>query len=128
MKKWIIILIFILLAIVAYSFVYQDHRDISDEESVFRIQSNTIESEFSSNYNIAKSKYLNSTIEVAGKVSEYDENTIILDGKVFCQFIDKLDVSLTKDAKLKIKGRCIGYDDLLEQVKLDQCIIIKEKD
>jgi hypothetical protein len=24
-----------------------------------------------------------------------------------------------------IKGRCIGYDDLFEIVKLDQCIIIK---
>ena len=24
-----------------------------------------------------------------------------------------------------IKGRCIGYDDLLEELKMDQCIIIK---
>jgi hypothetical protein len=24
-----------------------------------------------------------------------------------------------------IKGRCIGFDDLLEEIKLDQCSIIK---
>jgi hypothetical protein len=24
-----------------------------------------------------------------------------------------------------VKGRCIGYDDLLEEIKLDQCSIVR---
>jgi hypothetical protein len=27
---------------------------------------------------------------------------------------------------IKIKGRFIGYDDLLEEIKIDQCIILEQ--
>ena len=34
--------------------------------------------------------------------------------------------SLQKNIKVKIIGRVVGYDDLLEQVKLDQCTRINK--
>jgi hypothetical protein len=29
------------------------------------------------------------------------------------------------NSQVKIKGRVTGYDDLLEELKLDQCLIVK---
>ena len=125
MRKWIIFLIFIVLGIVAYNYVYQDHRDISEEKSAFKLSSNAIVSEFSLNYNVAETKYLNKTIEIEGHISEISENSITLNDKVFCQFNTDISNTFAKNEKIKIKGRCIGYDDLLEQVKLDQCSLVK---
>ena len=106
-------------------YIYQGHRNIGDENAKFEISSNEIALEFVENPKRASVKYLNITIEVSGKVSEKDSSTITLDDKVFCQFNSSIKTVVTNNSALKIKGRVIGYDDLLEQVKLDQCSINK---
>ena len=70
-------------------------------------------------------KYLNKTIEIEGIPSEINDNSITLDDKVFCQLVKKSSVAIKNGTKLIIKGRLIGYDNLLEQVKLDQSEIVK---
>jgi len=126
MRKWIIILIILIIAaIIGYNYIYQDHRNIENEKAEFVISSNEIESQFSKNAVDAEQNYLNKTIEVSGLISEINSNDITLDDKVFCQFSDILTSTLKANQKTKIKGRVIGYDDLLEQVKLDQCAIIQ---
>lgn len=125
MKKWIIIIIIlIIVAVFGYNYIYQDHRTIESENAEFVISSKSIANEFSTNIKTAETKYLNKTIEVSGLVSEKNTNGITLNDKVFCQFSDTLEASIKNNSNLKIKGRVIGYDDLLEQVKLDQCSII----
>ena len=126
MRKWIIILIVLIIAaIIGYNYIYQDHRDIENEIAEFEITSNEIALRFIENTEDAEAKYLNTTIEVSGNVSEGDSTSITLDDKVFCQFSQALQNENQLNTKLKIKGRVIGYDDLLEQVKLDQCTITK---
>ncbi len=123
-RKWIILLIFILLVFAGYKYIYQDHRNIQIEEAQYEVSSSSIAEEFASNSVTAEKKYLDKTIIVSGIISEISSNGITLDDKIFCQFNTKMKVSHLLNTKTKIKGRFIGYDDLLEQVKLDQCRII----
>ncbi|MFT4612794.1 MAG: hypothetical protein ACJA1H_001722 [Glaciecola sp.] len=124
-NRIIIFIVFIILGIVGYNYIYQSHRDIENENAQYEITSNKIASEFIENAIETETKYLNTTIEVIGMVSEKDSSTITLDDKVFCQFNTSFKNTIVFDSKIKIKGRVIGYDDLLEQVKLDQCTIIE---
>ena len=48
-------------------------------------------------------------------------NDMTLNEVIFCQFIDSIDSDFKPGMSITVKGRMIGYDDLLEQVKLDQC-------
>jgi len=124
MRKWFILIIVLLLAIVGYNYVYQDHRDIEKETAIVTISSTFISNEFAQNPTESEKKYINKTIEVFGLITESNLKDITLNNKVFCQFENLIDKSLKIDSKLKVKGRVIGFDDLLEQVKLDQCSII----
>jgi predicted negative regulator of RcsB-dependent stress response len=125
MRKVIIILIILIIAaIVGYNYIYQDHRDIENEASAFVIPSTEIALLFNEDAISAEQKFLNKTIEVSGLISELNTNNLTIDDKVFCQFSDAVQTVLEKNENIKIKGRVIGYDDLLEQVKLDQCTII----
>ena len=121
MRKWVILIFIILLVIVGYNYVYQDHRNIEKEAAAVTISSITISNEFAQTPIEAENKYLNSTIEVFGLITESNIKDITLNNKVFCQFEKEFNKSFSINATLKIKGRVIGYDDLLEQVKLDQC-------
>jgi len=125
MRKWIIILIALIIAvIVGYNYIYQDHRDIETEKAEFVMSANEISTLFSENTSTSEQKFLNKTIEVSGLISEINASDITIDDKVFCQFSKESTSDLKENSKVTIKGRVIGYDDLLEQVKLDQCTII----
>ncbi|PKQ46340.1 OB-fold protein [Confluentibacter flavum] len=124
MKKWsILIVLCVVVVIIGYRYIYQDHRDIATETSIYKLTASDISNEFAINPMSSENKYLNKTIEVSGSISDKNPQNITIDGKVFCQFSNKIQTDLKTD-QIKIKGRFIGYDDLLEQVKLDQCTII----
>ena len=124
MRKWfIVLLIFAVLAFIGYQYIYQDHRDITSEESRFQIQAHILIEEFATNSKVAEDKYLNQTIEITGLVTDTDFENLTLNNQIFCQLLEPIN-KLQKDKPLVIKGRFIGYDDLLEEIKLDQCSII----
>ncbi len=127
MRKWIIILVIaIVVSIFGYNYIYQDHRDIESEQAEFTMSSSEINQLFSENSTSAEQKFLNKTIEVSGIITDINSNDITIGDSVFCQFSTNLETSLNKNENIKIKGRVIGYDDLLDQVKLDQCTIINQ--
>lgn len=126
MRKWYLsIIILIIITFFGYQYIYQEHRDIEKETASFTITTSKINGEFIKNVNQAKTKYLNKTVELTGAISELNDSDLTIDELVFCSFNIPFDnTSLKTQAQIKIKGRVIGYDDLLEQVKIDQCIII----
>lgn len=125
-RNWIaLIIVLIITTVIGYNYVYKDHRDIESEQTEFTMSSVEINQLFSKNPTSAEQKFLNKTIEVSGLITDINSNDITIDDTVFCQFSNNLETSLNKNEKVKIKGRVIGYDDLLEQVKLDQCSINK---
>lgn len=106
--------------------MYQDHRDISTETAAFVISVPELEKEFVANDSLASIKYQDKTIEFSAKVTALDpENkAIILDSKIFATFNDSISKEIILGKKLRIKGRFLGYDELLEEFKMDQTLII----
>ena len=63
-------------------------------------------------------------VVVSGEVTNIDENGIMLSSKIYCQLKQVSDLQkINPSNNISLKGRIIGYDDLLEELKLDQCII-----
>lgn len=124
-NKIILILIFVLIAgYLIYSYVYQSHRDIAAEKGSFTVTADAIHEEFKADEQNANAKYLDKTIDVYGKISSIDseENTIVIDDKMFAVFKEQIPANLKVASEIKIKGRFIGYDDLLGELKMDQCV------
>jgi hypothetical protein len=63
-------------------------------------------------------------VVVSGEVSSSDDKGIMLSRKIYCQLKQVTDLQkINPSNNISLKGRIIGYDDLLEELKLDQCII-----
>lgn len=126
-KKFKIILLFAVLLIIgflSYNYIMTGGaRDLEKETSEFSVSATDVFGEFSTNSETATTKYLNKAVEITGKVTNVTENVITLDGKVSCQL--QVSEQVVLNSQVKIKGRVTGYDDLLEELKLDQCLIVK---
>lgn len=126
-KKLKIILIFsvtLIIGFLSYSYLMTGGaRDLEKETSDFNVSASDVFAEFSANAEMATTKYLNKAVEITGKVTNVNANVITLDGKVSCQL--QVSKQVVLNSQLKIKGRVTGYDDLIEELKLDQCLIVK---
>ncbi len=67
--------------------------------------------------------FFNQTIEAFGIVTAVEENTLTINDALLAQFENSPNATINQP--LRIKGRCIGYDDLFEVVVLDQSIILE---
>lgn len=105
-----------------YGFLYKPARDINSESSAFTVPAHGLAGEYAANMKSADSKYLNQAIEIKGKITEIRDSLIILDTKVVCGF-DAMPANAEVNKNITIKGRCIGFDELFGEVKLDQCTI-----
>jgi hypothetical protein len=129
-KKTAIVIAGLLLAVSAgiylyYGVVFKEARNIESEMPDFSIAATKLIYDYNSNPEKADSLYLNKTIEITGKVTKETDSIVILENTVFCLFTQK-----TKDrlinSKVTVKGKCIGYDELFQEVKIDQCTINKQ--
>lgn len=125
-KKKIFLLVFCLVVVgsfLGYNYVMKaGARNLEKEESEFAVSGAQIFEDFSTNSESASKKYLNKAVEITGIVTTINQNVITLDGKVSCQLQVKSNVKL--NTNVKVKGRVTGFDDLVEEVKLDQCLIV----
>ena len=63
-------------------------------------------------------------VVVSGEVTSLDDKGILLSASIYCQLKDTTVLKkINPSNNISLKGRIIGYDDLLEELKLDQCII-----
>ena len=124
MKKKILIGIALTLAIAsaAYLYTYKGHRDISSESANYVVTIPGLEKEFLTNDKVAYTKYQNKIIELTASISAIDAASkgIVLGEKVFVTFKDSLPKKIASGKILKIKGRFLGYDELLGEFKIDQ--------
>ena len=98
-------------------------RDLETEKTEFTVSTKEIINEFATDTS-ATTKYLNKAIEIKGVVTQVEEKQIILDGVVICAMKDVTSPE-NKDKVITVKGRFLGYDDLMGELKLDECSIIK---
>ncbi len=123
-KHNIIFLFALTLGVLVYYYTQKPHRNITTEKVEFRLSSDSLLNEFISNEIIASSKFLDKTLVIFGSVTEINKNFLTLDDKIYCKFDGVIPKNNT-NSKIVIKGRCIGFDSLLEQIKLDQCSFLE---
>lgn len=127
-KKLIVVFItLVVLLFIVYKFVYKEHRDISSEDASFTLTSSQLKQEFALSGSLANSKYADKTIQVEGKVTAVDRtnNSIMVDGNLSAVLKEPVTSEIRINKEIKLKGRFVGYDDLLEELKMDQVSIIK---
>lgn len=98
-------------------------RNLSTEETAFTVTATAITTEFSTNLESSNKKYLEKPIAISGKVTAVTGTQITLDNTVICS-LKKQETSIKNNQSISIKGRVVGYDDLMGEVKIDQCFII----
>lgn len=129
MKKKISIgiVVVIILAFGMYKYIYQDHRDISSEDANYSVSVASLFDELKVNDSLTLKKYRDKTIDISGKITTIDQatNSIVVDEKMNAIFSDSIPKNIKVNQFIKIKGRFIDYDDLLEEFKMDQVSILK---
>ncbi len=124
MKKITIgFLILILGLFFGYKYLYHEHRDIATETPSYSVTVNQLLAAFTQDETKANSKYLDKSISIKGKVTSIDQanKSIVLDEKVYVILMNSTDVTL--NSEVLVQGRLIGYDSLIEEIKLDQAQI-----
>lgn len=120
----IILLVLIVAGFAGYKYVMTGGaRDLASENADFIVTSKSISTEFSNNIETSNKKYLEKAVEIKGTVSNVEANKITLDGNIICDFQKNEDSK--KGDMITIKGRVTGFDDLMGELRLDQCSIIK---
>ena len=128
-RKWIypIIIVLVAIGILGYNYVFQDHRDIKTEKVAFTLSADELATSFQNEEEAARLKYENKTIAVSGELTSIDGTSLILDNKVFFALSENETPPTTNklNTTISLKGRCLGYDSLLEEVNLDQASLTK---
>lgn len=116
----------LLVVVLVYNYIYQDHRNIESEAPAFTVSATELSHAFQQNEMTATQTYLNKTILVKGTVSTMDKETAMMEPSIFFALSENQNTSERSGSPtvFQIKGRCIGYDSILEEIKFDQAIII----
>ncbi|MFZ0598036.1 MAG: hypothetical protein WAM46_13720 [Flavobacterium sp.] len=108
-----------------YGFLFKEARNIASEMPDLSISATKLIEDYNANPQKADALYLNKTIEITGTVTKQTDSVVILENTVFCLFNQKTKNQLLNN-KITVKGKCIGYDELFQEVKLDQCTLNKQ--
>ena len=128
-KVKIIGVLFVVALIIGFSvFNYVFHggaRDLATEDAAFTVTSNDIIAEFAANVPAATKKYSDKAIAVSGIVTAVSDSIVTIDNTIICNFKSP-DTTIKNEQTITIKGRLVGFDDLMGELKLDQCSINKK--
>ena len=63
-------------------------------------------------------------VQIDGKVTELTDYGVVINGTIFCQFENGDDLqSIVENQQINIKGKLVGFDEILMEIKLNQCIL-----
>ena len=68
---------------------------------------------------------LYNVIQIEGSVTKVDSSDFTLHYKITCTPERISDFLFTEGKKITVKGRCIGYDPITENLQLDHVIEVK---
>lgn len=124
MKKLFLFLIFAAItSFFVYNYVMAAPKDVASASADVTINASVLSKDFVASEIVATEKYAEKIIAVSGIITAVDGKSVTLDDKVNCVFKDI--VSVKKGDSVKIKGLFIGYDEMFEEIKIDQCSFIK---
>ena len=114
-------------------FIYnKPHRDILGEQAQFSLSLAAMNEEFIVNEEAAYEKYFNQVVEISGTAVSINEkaneryDVVLKSGAIIANGeIISADIQPAKliEQEVLLKGLFIGYDNLLEEIKLSKCSI-----
>lgn len=113
----------LVLVLSGYLYLNQSHRNIQDEEARFTLTAFELEERFRTS--TAQTELVDQVVQVKGRITALHERSMTIEQKVDVGFTKKLPTDISKGTEVIVKGRCVGYDDLLALVKIDQAMVIK---
>lgn len=129
MKKKLLLLAVLVLGILicGYFYIYKSHRDVAAASADFTFTVADLQQEFTTNDSLANLKYQDKVVQINGIITtvEPESKSIVIDEKVFAAFDTALPKEIKSGMKITLKGRFLGYDDLLEEFRIDQSSVIE---
>lgn len=101
-------------------------RDLQSEEAAFTLKAKDFITEFTVKETDANKKYLEKPVVISGVITSINDKEVLLDEVVVCGFTTA-DTSLKVGQTVAVKGRVVGFDDLMGSVNMDQCSLNKNK-
>ncbi len=129
MKKKFKIIAIVLAVLVAglflgYTYIMKGgERNLQTEDAAFKISAEDLSAAFSENPAAATKKYLNKAVEVNGKITSSKDKEVVLNDNIICTM--QKPTQLNAGQGISVKGRILGFDDLMGEIKLDQCYLTK---
>jgi tRNA_anti-like len=103
---------------------YKPHRDISAEKPAYVLTSDALTNSFRDDTTAYK-KYADQALLVEGTVTAIEGSHVSM-GNIICN-IDSTDIGKLSTLKngdvVKIQGRFSTYNDLMEEIMLDKCVL-----
>jgi hypothetical protein len=120
-----LVLIIAIGAYAVYSYAYKPHTEITDMEVAFTGSSKDFLEKIKENPESWTQG--EKVIKLTGVITAKDEKGISLNESIYFQLAEGTSTDdLAENQKIMILGRVIGYDDLMEELKLDKAIIVKK--
>jgi predicted negative regulator of RcsB-dependent stress response len=125
-KRILIVAVFLATATYfGYNYImHGGERDLATEAVDYAVSSQDISAEFTTNIDASNKKYLEKAVEITGTITSINAKEVIINTSIICNLKQSMQ-QYTIGQKVVVKGRIVGYDDLLGDLKLDQCTIIK---
>lgn len=128
-RSYIIGLVVLAIAVLggfAYNMTFNaKHREIAKEEVDFTIAADELLYLFANDEEASVQKYMDKVLQISGNITEVELQSIVLDSRVQVNFSPNSESNFKKGQHTTIKGRCVGFDELLLQVKIDQATVIQ---
>lgn len=130
-KKYIILSIVLILLLIFIGIryvIYKPHRTISEEQIFKSFTAENFIEAFEKDTSFLTT-HTNQTISIYAKEIELDfENKSgMISNKISVRFDTIQNITESTLENVYVKGRFVGYDELLEEFQLDQCILIINK-
>ncbi|MFL9482429.1 OB-fold protein [Chitinophagaceae bacterium LWZ2-11] len=104
---------------------FKPHRNVGAEKAKYEVASVAFSQEFKADTAAATKKYIDQAVLIEGSITNIEHTTISLDN-IACN-VDSTQVSklatLKVGDKVKVQGLVVGYNDLMEEIGLAQCVI-----
>jgi hypothetical protein len=69
---------------------------------------------------------INRVVQIRGEVTGHDSILLILNNSLVCSPSDDLKIDVEIGKEVLIKGRCLSFDDLLLELRLDHVTLLEE--
>jgi len=68
----------------------------------------------------------NKVVQIKGLITQINDYGVLLNENIYCQFDQDTNLpSIAVNKEVVIKGKVVGFDELLMEIKLNQCTIIQ---